>query len=107
MGVRTCLQGLHDMDAPGNTYATSRGCRPCKLARERARRAGQPWDGPGRGANRGPGPDYYERRMPAAELARLRSLVGACVGCGWTPDAGRHPRGCPVIAEEEASGVAC
>jgi hypothetical protein len=43
--------------------------------------------------------DYVHRVRPE-DLPRLRAMVGACVGCGWTRDAGRHPKTCPTMAEE-------
>lgn len=39
--------------------------------------------------------------LPDREVSRLRAAVGACPGCGWTPDSGHHrKRACPVLDEQ-------
>lgn len=43
--------------------------------------------------------DYVHRARPE-DIPRLRAMVGACVGCGWTNDSGPHKqRDCPTQKE--------
>jgi hypothetical protein len=41
----------------------------------------------------------YVHRVTERDVVRLRAMVGACVGCGWTSDSGAHRRFAPTCPQ--------
>jgi hypothetical protein len=85
----TCLRGRHALVPDNVVPGTRTGCRACRTEYSRAVRAGETWDGPGRGRR------CWPEALPPSELEALRAAVGACPDCGWTRDSG-GPHRCPA-----------
>lgn len=89
--VRPCRRGLHDLGDPRNVLQHRYGCRPCKNAYQRNRRAGTAGlHSPHPPGQRSIHPDLIDwgaSLLDPDRLAYLRSLV-PCMGCGACPGPG-------------------
>lgn len=103
-----CRRGLHPL-APENVRRGNNGgrvCRACKCEYNRRRRAGLPWDGPGRFRGSGSAGGAVKAPLDPERLLALRVAVGACPECGWARDEDAEPHRCTAVGTEPP-GVAC